>query len=134
MDMEKVIKGLQEIVDDNWMKTHADWYVSVCSDALALLKEDCHNCKLECLLQKYDELKEKYDALLKEREGLLGIQQTADSITFVSTGTAQQGEARGLLLGKLAMHEWLKKELLYRGLLTDDIRAVFDEAKRQEGR
>ena len=33
-----------------------------------LLKEDCHNCKLECLLQKYDELKEKYDALLKEQE------------------------------------------------------------------
>ena len=73
-------------------------------------------------------------ALLKEQEGLLGIQQTADSITFISTGTAQQGENRGLLLGKAAMHEWLKKELLYRGLLTDDIRAVFDEAKRQEGR
>lgn len=36
-------------------------------DALALLKEDCHNCKLECLLQKYDELKGKYDALLKEQ-------------------------------------------------------------------
>lgn len=33
-----------------------------------LLKEDCHNCKLECLLQKYDELKEKYDSLLKEQE------------------------------------------------------------------
>ena len=38
----------------------------VLNDALALLKEDCHNCKLECLLQKYDELKEKYDALLEE--------------------------------------------------------------------
>ena len=38
-DREKVSKGLQEIVDDNWMKTHADWYVSVCSDALAILKE-----------------------------------------------------------------------------------------------
>ena len=36
-------------------------------DALAMLNEDCHNCKLECLLQKYDELKEKYDALLKEQ-------------------------------------------------------------------
>lgn len=68
---------------------------------------------------------------MEEQEGLLGIQQTADSITFISTGTAQQGEDRGLLLGKLAMYEWLKKELLYRGLLTDDIRAVFDEAKRQ---
>ena len=38
------------------------------NDILALLKEDCHNCKLECMLQKYDELKEKYDALLKEQE------------------------------------------------------------------
>ena len=72
--------------------------------------------------------------LLKEQESLLGIQQTADSITFISTGTAQQGENRGLLIGKYAMHEWLERELLYRGLLTDDIRAVFDEAKRQEGR
>ena len=73
-------------------------------------------------------------ALLKEQEGLLGIQQTADGITFISTGTAQQGENRGLLLGKYAMHEWLEKELLYRGLLTDDIRAVFDEAKLWGGR
>ena len=39
-------------------------------DAINLLKEDCHNCKLECLLQKYDELKEKYDELLKEQEPL----------------------------------------------------------------
>jgi len=69
--------------------------------------------------------------LLEEQESLLGIQQTADSITFISTGTAQQGESRGISLGKYAMYEWLKKELLYRGLLTDDIRAVFDEAKWQ---
>ncbi len=68
--------------------------------------------------------------LLKEQQNLLGIQQTADSITFLSTGTAQQGEERGRLLGKLFMHDWLEKELLYRGLLTDDIRTVFDEAKR----
>ena len=85
--------------------------------------------EIEWAENKHDAL-----ALLKGQEGLLGIQQTADSITFISTGTAQQGEIRGLLLGKLAMHEWLKKELLYRGLLTDDIKAVFDEAKLQEGR
>lgn len=71
---------------------------------------------------------------MKEQENLLGIQQTSDSITFISTGTAQQGEERGIMLGKSWMHEWLKKELLYRGLLTDEIRTVFDEAKRQEGR
>lgn len=65
---------------------------------------------------------------LKEPSDLLGIRQTADGITFFSTGSAKQGEERGLLLGKLIMHEWLEKELLYRGLLTDDIRSVFAEA------
>ena len=82
-----------------------------------------------------EQLREDALDLLKEHDGLLGIQQTADGITFLSTGTAQQGEERGLMLGKSMMHEWLKKELLYRGLLTDEIQAVFDEAKRiQEGR
>lgn len=69
-------------------------------------------------------------ALLKEQNSLLGIQQTADGITFISTGTAQQGEERGILLGKSLMHEWIYKELLYKGLLTDDIRSVFEQAKR----
>ena len=69
-------------------------------------------------------------ALLKEQESLLGIQQTADSITFISTGTAKQGEERGILLGKSLMHEWIYKELLRKGLLTDDIRSVFEQAKR----
>ena len=69
-------------------------------------------------------------ALLKEQESLLGIQQTADGITFISTGTAQQGEERGILLGKSLMHEWIYKELLHKGLLTDDIRSVFEQAKR----
>ena len=74
----------------------------------------------------------KLNDLLKEQENLLGIHQTADSITFISTGTAQQGEARGISLGNLAMHEWLEKELLYRGLFNDDIRAVFDLAQKNE--
>lgn len=69
-------------------------------------------------------------AILKEQDCLLGIQQTADGITFISTGTAQQGEERGKLLGKSLMHEWIYKELLYKGLLTDDIRSVFEQAKR----
>ena len=68
--------------------------------------------------------------LLKEQKSVLGIQQTADSITFISTGTAQQGEERGVLLGKSLMHEWIYKELLHKGLLTDDIRSVFEQAKR----
>ena len=113
-DREKVINGLETCVER----------VSG--------KYTCNECPYE-IDGNYCEINLAKDALalLKEQEGLLGIQQTADGITFVSTGNAQQGESRGILLGKLAMHEWLKKELLYRGLLTDDIRAVFDEAKRQ---
>ena len=68
--------------------------------------------------------------LPKEQESLLGIQQAADSITFISTGTAKQGEERGIVLGQARMHEWLEKELLYRGLLTDAIRAVFRDARK----
>ena len=81
MDREKIIKGLQchridinhrincadcpyYVDDDNHIRCVNDLH----DDALTMLKEDCHNCKLECLLQKYDELKEKYDVLLKEQD------------------------------------------------------------------
>lgn len=118
-DREKVINGLnhcfhgQECCGD----TECPYYIEHLSDSCCL--EDCQ-----------ENLKADVIAMLKEQQNLLGIQQTADSITFISSGTAQQGEERGLMLGKLTMHEWLEKELLYRGLLTDEIRAVFNEAKR----
>lgn len=74
-DRETVIIGL-EICTANPPTCRGCPYYDSCKidaqklkeDALTLLKADCHNCKLECLLQKYDELKEKYDALLKEQE------------------------------------------------------------------
>lgn len=91
-----------------------------------------HNCT-ECPFFTEDDCNDKmmHDALalLKEQDSFLGIQQTEDGITFISTGTAHQGEARGILLGKLLMHEWIYKELLYKGLLTDDIQSVFEQAK-----
>ncbi len=68
-------------------------------------------------------------ALLKEQESLLGFHQTADGITFISTGTAQEGESRGISLGKKFMHEWLYKQLLSKDLLTDEIRSVFRQAE-----
>lgn len=77
-----------------------------------------------------EELLSDAHALLKASDSLLGVQQTADGITFISTGTAQQGEKRGIMLGKALMHEWLYKELLYKDLLTDEIRSVFEQAKR----
>jgi hypothetical protein len=79
IDREKVIynlgiisvccKNRQNIkaYDEIDREMYADWE-EIIENTLTLLKEDCHNCKLECLLQKYDELKEKYDALLKEQE------------------------------------------------------------------
>ena len=78
MDRETIITHLQII--HTWAEfarerdlqfftaKHLEHIAQWSADAIALLKEDCHNCKLECLLQKYDELKEKYDALLKEQE------------------------------------------------------------------
>ena len=90
MDKEKVIKELHNarryLEDKEWSDRGASPHIDAINDALAMLKE---------------------------QGNLLGIQQTADSITFISTGTAQQGEERGIMLGKSWMHEWLKKELYY---------------------
>ena len=49
-DREKVIKGLEQIVNDPFMKARADYWVIVCSEAIVLLKENeavvkCKDCK-----------------------------------------------------------------------------------------
>ena len=81
MDTGRVIRPLQAKLDE----VKADGLnAMLCSTeiiekVIAMLKEDCHNCKLECLLQKYDELKEKYDALLKEQEAVEPIPPTDQS-------------------------------------------------------
>ncbi len=133
---DKVIRGLEcmksikrpteEDCASCGYKESFDCGRDVSNDALALLKEDCHNCKLECLLSKYDDLKEKYDALLKENASTLGIHIHNDRITFTATGDAKQGEERGILLGKTIMYEGIEKELLKAGLLTDEIRIVLN--------
>ena len=117
MDKEKVIKGLEHCIRES---EHID--DNPC-DGCPYFVSDQYGC--ERTQMEKDAL-----ALLKEKESLLGIQQTADGITFISTGTAQQGEERGILLGKSLMYEWIYKELLHKGLLTDDIRSVFEQAKR----
>ena len=93
MDINEVIKALEICVGENdfsacinekcpYIGGSKDGYciTNLERDALTLLKEDCHNCKLECLLQKYDELKEKYDALLKEQEPLEPYECEGDMI------------------------------------------------------
>ena len=70
-DREKVIKAYEDFVNGyECFCTSDDYEYEMHKAVLAMLKEDCHNCKLECLLQKYDELKEKYDKLLKEQEAV----------------------------------------------------------------
>ena len=69
MDRITVMSWLEGLTDPDWSHFHSDSEVqNIALEALSLLKEDCHNCKLECLLGRYDQLKEKYDALLKEQE------------------------------------------------------------------
>jgi hypothetical protein len=109
---EKVIRGLEKC------KRHE------CDDCA---EKGASQAPWDCPV--YDDFVDSALALLKEQESTLGIRQTVDGITFISTGTAKQGEERGLVLGKALMREWLEKELLYRGLLTDDIRTVLHEAK-----
>ena len=71
-DREKVINAYEDFVNGyECFCTSDDYEYEMHKAVLALLKEDCHNCKLECLLQKYDELKEKYDKLLKEQEAVV---------------------------------------------------------------
>ena len=110
LDREKVVKGLEccrDRIKDDLSQTDepcnsCPYAVNgnVCSpwelydDALALLKEDCHNCKLECLLQRYDQLKEKYDALLKEQEAVVPVTQSSvyDQDTwFYVCGSCKKG-------------------------------------------
>ena len=108
-DIEKVIKAIE---------THISTDDSV----------GCDDCTYEndgwCMTRVLADSLE----LLKEFKSTLGIVQTADSITFISTGDAHQGEERGIMLGKAYMHEHIQKELLYRGLMTDEIRSVFNDA------
>lgn len=109
MDKEKVIKGL-ECCKETCAEDCPYWNGSI---------TDC-SCMINLHADAF--------ALFKEYENLLGIHQTTDGITFISSGTAKQGEDRGIMLGKAYMHEWLQKELLYRCLMTDEIRKVFADA------
>lgn len=80
--IEQILVCRQEICPQEDLQYWIELQEGV-ADTLALLKEDCHNCKLECLLQKYDELKEKYDALLKEQEAQF-VQNIAQQISCKS--------------------------------------------------
>lgn len=76
-------------------------------------------------------LKEDIAELLKEKQqSTLGITQTAEGISFTATGTAAEGQVRGIMLGKGVMHNYLETELVRRNLMTDEIREIFRKAKK----
>ena len=107
-DIDKVIKGFECCVlphdcsdDCPYSNTNSFCTNSLHKDALELLKE------------------------LKSNS-TIGMQITGNGITFISTGDAKQGEERGLMLGKAYMKEHIEKELLYKNLLTDEIREIMN--------
>lgn len=92
--------GSDPETEQTWV-TERTWVIFTADDARRILK----------MLKKR-----------KKPEGTLGIIQTADSLTFTAAGDAKKGEDRGILLGKAYMRDRIEKALLYRGLLTPEIR------------
>ena len=71
IERDKVIKVYEDFVNGyECFCTSDDYEYEMHKAVLAMLKEDCHNCKLECLLQKYDECINDALELLKEQEDL----------------------------------------------------------------
>lgn len=81
MDRKEIISGLEMIVADDKIWRRADYYATVCKEALGLIKaidvapeelerlKKCrHACKIECLLEHYDAIKAQRDELLKWKE------------------------------------------------------------------
>lgn len=108
MDREKVITEIEDALSGNLAKAGHVYGMSLnglkdkaLKDAIDLLNEDCHNCKLECLLQKYDELKEKYDALLKEQEH-------SETFIVIDTKTGKEADEYAI-----ALYEDWAKHLCY---------------------
>ena len=70
---EKVIKGLEQIINDPFMKARADYWVLVCSEAIAMLKEQDETIKE--LQNAYGYLQKQFfeaqDELLKEQEAVV---------------------------------------------------------------
>ena len=110
INREKVIKGLEICKEINYCCSECPYY-----DRDAEMGCHCNELMADALEQ------------LKEQDNWLGIHQTAAGITYISSGTAKQGEKRGIILGKALIYERLEKELLYRNLLTDDIRSAFEK-------
>lgn len=53
-DREKVIKGLEEIVNSDWMWRKADYWALVCKDALALLKKYVYGTRYVPVVRCYE--------------------------------------------------------------------------------
>lgn len=105
---KRIIQGLKDQIAlcGSDPETERTWVTFTANDARRILK----------MLKKR-----------KKPDGTLGIIQTADSLTFTAKGDAKKGEDRGILLGKAYMRDRIEKTLLYRGLLTPEIREVIQQ-------
>lgn len=94
----------------------------------------CFECPYEddCFHDNFDRvaIADMVKLLKEKQQSTLGITQTAEGITFMATGSAAEGQARGIMLGKGVMHNYLETELVRRNLMTDEIREIFRKAKK----
>ena len=88
--------------------------------------DDCPHCFMRLAADALE--------LIKKLSSTIGITQTATGISIIATGRAEEGMKMGLDYGKAEMHERLGVELIRRGLMTKEIRKVFDEAKSEESK
>lgn len=115
-DLDKVIKALEVCRE---MSNPPGWRCTDCTE--------CPYHENGCAKK----LKEDAARLMKEKQqSTLGITQTAEGISFTATGSAAEGQARGIILGKGVMHNYLETELVRRNLMTDEIREIFRKAKK----
>ncbi len=110
MDMEKkVVKGLECCFS----------HVVPCGDCPYFSCEDCERNLLHDAL-----------ALLRDT-GSVGIRQTVDSIEFTAFGDAQHGYELGIVIGKMAMLDYVWKSCLNRNVMTDDVLNILKMARRK---
>ena len=81
-------------------------------------------CK-ECPYRDEMNCKDSLLADLRAEKSTIGIRQTATGIEFISTGDAKKGEERGILLGRATMYEEIKRAVIQRGIMNDELRRIF---------
>lgn len=73
-----------------------------------------------------------YWCSLKECDtGSVGIRQTNDSVEFTASGNAQPGYELGIVIGKMAMLDYIWKSCMNRNVMTDSVLDILKTARRK---